>query len=229
MGLYKPFSGGEDASNGAGWNVKQPFVYLPKTGRSTDLYNHLFDLRPMPTPRIRQARPGDRAVWLRLRHSLWPRCSDHKHDLETDQLLKSGGVVFVAEAGHNDLVGFAEVSIRQDHVDGASICPVPYLEAWFVEASFRKQGVGRSLIDAVEHWVTLHGYTELGSDAEMENSLSIRLHKSLGFSEIDRNITFLKKLKPRTTKNVEPGAAPNGGPARSSDSSSASGGPPSVS
>ena len=129
-----------------------------------------------------------------MRRSLWPRCSEAKHDLEMRQLLKSGGVVFVAEDDQAKLVGFAEVSLRQDHVDGASICPVPYLEAWFVEAASRKQGIGRALIDAVENWAISHGYTELASDAEIENSSSIRLHKQLGFSEIDRNVTFLKTL-----------------------------------
>ena len=148
----------------------------------------------MSAPRIRQAQPSDKASWLNMRRSLWPRCSDAKHHLEMGQLLKSGGVVFVAEDERARLIGFAEVSLRHDHVDGASICPVPYLEAWFVEAAFRKQSVGRALIEAVEHWAISHGYTELASDAEIENSSSIRLHKQLGFSEIDRNVTFLKTL-----------------------------------
>jgi len=152
-------------------------------------------LKAMSVPRIRQAAPEDRASWVRLRRSLWPHCSEQKHELESGQLLKSGGVVFVAEAEHNDLIGFAEVSLRQDHVDGASICPVPYLEGWFVEASFRRQGVGRALIAAVEQWAILRGYSELASDAELGNTLSIRLHKLLGFSEIERNVTFLKPLK----------------------------------
>src|SRR5438552_7225529 len=143
---------------------------------------------------IRPARPRDRASWLRLRRSLWPRCSDHKHRLEMAQLAKSGGIVLVAENSRGRLIGFAEVSLRHDHVDGASICPVPYLEAWFVEPSFRKRGLGRLLIDAVEHWAGTRGYTELASDALIENTLSISLHKRLGFSEIDRNVTFLKAL-----------------------------------
>ena len=142
------------------------------------------------------------------------------------QLLKSEGVVFVAENDQAELIGFAEVSLRQDHVDGASISPVPYLEAWFVEASFRMQGVGRALIGAVERWATSRGYTELASDAEIENSLSIRLHKQLGFAEIDRNVTFLKMLTSRAAKNVELGAAPNGGPATRLDNPGVAGGPP---
>jgi len=114
------------------------------------------------------------------------------------QLLQSGGVVFLAENDQAQLMGFAEVSLRRDHVDGASISPVPYLEAWFVEAPFRKQGVGRSLIDAVARWAIARGYSELASDAEIDNLLSIRLHKQLGFTEIDRNVTFLKKLTSQT-------------------------------
>jgi len=148
----------------------------------------------MPVPRIRQAQRNDKASWLHLRRSLWPHCSEQKHNLEMGQLLRSDGVVFVAENDQAELIGFAEVSLRQDHVDGASISPVPYLEAWFVEATFRKQGVGRALIGAVERWATSRGYTELASDAEIENSVSIRLHKQLGFAEIDRNVTFLKVL-----------------------------------
>jgi aminoglycoside 6'-N-acetyltransferase I len=148
----------------------------------------------MSALRIRQAQPDEKASWLHLRRLLWPRCSEQKHKLEMEQLLQSGGAVFLAENDRAELMGFAEVSLRQDHVDGASISPVPYLEGWFVEASFRKQGVGRALIEAVERWATSRGYTELASDAEIENSLSIRLHKELGFVEIERNVTFLKML-----------------------------------
>src|SRR4030095_3120154 len=110
------------------------------------------------------------------------------------QLLKSEGAVFLAEDTQGNVIGFAEVSLRHDHVDGASISPVPYLEAWFVETSFRKQGIGRARMNAVEQWAISRGYSELASDADIENSLSIRLHKLLGFSEIDRNVTFLKTL-----------------------------------
>ena len=154
----------------------------------------------MPPFHIRQARPEDKTAWLRLRRSLWPRCSEEKHALEIGQLLASKGVVFVVENDSGHLLAFAEVSLRHDHVDGATISPVPYLEAWFVEEGFRKQGVGRSLMAAVEEWAIAGGYAELASDAEIDNQLSIRLHQQLGFSEIDRNVTFLKKLRTGATQ-----------------------------
>jgi len=149
---------------------------------------------------IRRAEPKDKAGWVRLRHSLWPDCPENKHALEVEQVLQSGGTVFVAEHKQAGLIGFAEVSIRSDHVDGATISPVPYLEGWFVDASFRGRGTGRALLKAVEDWAISSGYTELASDAEIGNAQSIRLHKLLGFSEIDRNVTFLKKLPARVGK-----------------------------
>jgi len=147
-----------------------------------------------PKPSIRLAQAADKPAWLRLRQSLWPECPAHKHALEMRQLLGSDGAVFLAET--DQVIGFAEVSVRHDHVEGASISPVPYLEGWFVQEAFRGQGVGRLLLEAVERWATSRGYTELASDAELDNSVSIRLHHRLGFDEIGRNVSFLKRLKP---------------------------------
>ena len=148
----------------------------------------------MPTHGIRRARPADKAGWMRLRHDLWPHCPDYKHALEIDQLLKSKGIALVAEDDAAGLIGFAEVSVRYDHVEGASISPIPYLEGWFVDAAFRKRGIGRALLDEIERWATSRGYSQLASDAEIENTSSIRLHQSFGFSEVGRSVNFLKQL-----------------------------------
>jgi aminoglycoside 6'-N-acetyltransferase I len=74
---------------------------------------------------------------------------------------------------------------------------VPYLEGWFVEPGFRGRGVGRALIAAVEQWAIAKGFTELASDAELSNTRSIELHARLGFAEVERNVTCLKKLARR--------------------------------
>jgi len=66
----------------------------------------------------------------------------------------------------------------------------PYLEGWFVEPRFGKKGLGRTLMNAAERWAISRGYTELASDAELENSLSIRLHKRLGFLEVIETSPF---------------------------------------
>jgi aminoglycoside 6'-N-acetyltransferase I len=111
-----------------------------------------------------------------------------------NQTLSSDGIAFVADHKDAGLVGFAEVSLRHDHVNGASITPVPYLEGWFVEQRFRRQGIGRSLITTAEMWAVDHGFAEFASDAEIDDHTSIAIHKILGFREVDRTVHFIKKI-----------------------------------
>lgn len=144
-------------------------------------------------PEIHIARPEDSAAWARLRAALWPDCPPERHALEIQQLLATEGVVALAKIG-NEIVGFAEISLRRDHVDGTSISPVPYLEGWYVAEPFRSQGVGRALIRFVEDWSRHHGFSELASDAELCNDESIRLHSLLGFREVGRTVHFVKTL-----------------------------------
>lgn len=97
-----------------------------------------------------------------------------------------------------ELVGFAEVSIRVDHVEGAVIAPIPYLEGWYVAPQHQGRGIGRALLPFVESWALDRGYAELASDAEIDNQRSIRLHSEYAFAELDRTVHFIKRLRPNT-------------------------------
>ncbi len=96
-----------------------------------------------------------------------------------------------------EIAGFAELSIRRDHVDGTSASPVPYLEGWFVEEKFRGKGIGRALLAFVENSARERGFIEIASDAEIWNEESIRLHGLLGFREVGRTVHFVKVLQGR--------------------------------
>lgn len=142
-------------------------------------------------------RPGtarDNKQWLKLRKAFWPECSDAQHRLEMEQVLTSSGGVFVAEDPEGRLIGFAEFSIRNDYVPGADISPVPGLEGWFVDEDFRAKGVGKALLAAIEEWSRQKGYKQLASDALIENTTGVEIHKHLGFKEIERTVHFIKKL-----------------------------------
>lgn len=142
---------------------------------------------------IREAQPSDGETWARLRAELWPACTIERHRLEIAQLARSAGMVALAlRAG--EPVGFAEMSIRGDHVDGTSSAPVPYLEGWYVAPAHRRMGIGSALLDFVETWARRRGYREMASDAEIDNEPSIRLHRQLGFAEVGRTVHFVKTL-----------------------------------
>lgn len=108
-------------------------------------------------------------------------------------LEASGGLVVLAYAGAR-AVGFAEASVRREHVEGTVASPVAYLEGWYVESGSRQRGVGQRLLEFVECWARGQGLSELASDAELSNDPSIRIHQSLGFREVGRSVHFVKSL-----------------------------------
>jgi aminoglycoside 6'-N-acetyltransferase I len=147
---------------------------------------------------IRFATKADADAWLAMRIALWP-------DANTDELrfevvkyftarTEAGMLhcVFVAQEG-GTLVGMLELSLRP-YVDGCDSSPVPFIEGWYVAPEARRQGIGGALVKAAEEWALAHGYTEMASDALLENTISHRAHAALGFEEVERAIRFRKSL-----------------------------------
>ncbi len=144
---------------------------------------------------VRLATDSDDDHWLTMRKALWPDDPDARHRLEMDQMKSSEGVVFLAESRVGGVVGFAEVSIRRDHVPGTTGSPVPYLEGWYVDERFRRAGVGGNLLGAIESWCRDVGYDEIASDTGIDNDVSLVAHSRLGFVEIERTVHLLKTYK----------------------------------
>jgi aminoglycoside 6'-N-acetyltransferase I len=136
-----------------------------------------------------------------MRRTLWPDCSDDRHELEmlTAREESAGGTTFVYDRGNGALGGFVEVSIR-NIVDGSLSDRVAYVEGWYVDPDLRRQGIGRRLIHAAEAWAAAQGLNELGSDAELHNEDSISAHKALGFRETFRVVQFLKAIPARADR-----------------------------
>ena len=140
--------------------------------------------------RIREYRPADRGAYQALREKLWPDCSDKDND---SWFARDDATTFLAERPDGSLCGFVEVGARP-YAEDCESSPVGYIEGWWVDADMRKRGVGRALIDAAEEWARAKGYTEMASDALIENSVSHQAHKALGFEEVERLVMFRKSL-----------------------------------
>jgi len=132
-----------------------------------------------------------------MRAALWPDEDAAELVEDTSAWLGEADpdqVAFVAERGDgNGLCGFAEVSVRR-YADGVDEAPCAFLEGWWVDDDVRRTGVGRALIEAVEEWARGRGFTELGSDALLDNTLSHTAHRALGFEERERVVYFRKRL-----------------------------------
>jgi aminoglycoside 6'-N-acetyltransferase I len=144
---------------------------------------------------IRGLRSDEHPVWLELRRRLWP---DHSRELltrEQQEILADPerNAVFVAATPDGEPIGFVEVALR-DWAAGCSTRPVGYIEAWYVEPSYQRRGLGRRLIEAAEGWALARGCSEMGSDAELDNEVSQRAHRALGYAEAIRLVCFSKRI-----------------------------------
>jgi aminoglycoside 6'-N-acetyltransferase I len=66
-----------------------------------------------------------------------------------------------------------------------------------VDPDLRQRGVGAALFAAAERWALEAGFTEIGSDAETHNAVSIAAHKALGYDEVLRIVCFRRTLERR--------------------------------
>jgi aminoglycoside 6'-N-acetyltransferase I len=125
---------------------------------------------------IRHVVEADRADWVRLRDALWPgSLSDHERETrEYFDTRANRPVVFVAEGCHSS--------------------PVPFIEGWYVEPAMQGRGIGRALVEAAEAHARAAGYTEIASDADVQNAEGIGAHSALGYDEVERVVCFRKSL-----------------------------------
>ena len=104
-------------------------------------------------------------------------------------------VGFLAFTGEGEAVGMIDARER-NYAEGAPKLRAAYVEDLWVEPEYRRQGVARLLLEAVEDWARAEGFDWLGSDAQLDNDESHRWHEAAGFAETERLVIFGKPLSP---------------------------------
>ena len=132
-----------------------------------------------------------------MRCALWPEGSADDHRAEIAQYfagrLQMPLEVLLAADPAGNTIGFVELSIRA-YAEDCVTDQVAYLEGWYVDPEARRRGVGRALIAAAEAWAVGQGCTEFASDALIDNDISARAHRALGFMETVQIRCFRKLL-----------------------------------
>lgn len=145
--------------------------------------------------RVREFQDSEWDEWRRMDQALFPE-NEFADDLEADMrafLARDDATVFMAERPDGSVCGYVEVGSRA-YADGCRSSPVGYIEAWYVDPDVRRSGYGRALLAAAETWARARGYTEMASDARLDNRISINAHENSGYAEIDRIVQFRKSL-----------------------------------
>jgi aminoglycoside 6'-N-acetyltransferase I len=144
--------------------------------------------------KIRAYQSADWPDWLRMSQLLFPHHAADELAVEMqDFRARDDGAVFVVERLDGSLAGFVEIGARP-YADGCDTSPVGYIEAWYVDADVRRSGYGRALLKAAEEWARDRGYSEMASDARLDNDVSHAAHRRAGYEEVDRVVQFRKSL-----------------------------------
>jgi aminoglycoside 6'-N-acetyltransferase I len=147
----------------------------------------------MPTA----CRTIDQPGWLSLRQALWPEGTRDEHLAEMASFLaeRKRFAQFIDYDAAGVPLGFIEIALRTDYVNGTDSSPVAFLEGIYVVPEARKSGVARRLVAEAEHWAKFMGCKEFASDAPLDNTSSHAMHAALGFVETERVVYFKKNLK----------------------------------
>ncbi len=133
--------------------------------------------------------------WLDLTLKLWPDESHEERQISLTKILQSPREAgFIVRTEDGQAIAFMNLSLRYDYVSGATQSPVAYVEGIYVKDEYRKQGVGKFLIQYAQKWGLENGCVELASDALLENTASYDFHTKVGFQEVERVVTFIKKI-----------------------------------
>lgn len=143
---------------------------------------------------IYKATKEDIPVIADMAVQLWEESTIEELTAEYAEIINSDKCAVFLSIKENTTVGFAQVQLRHDYVEGTSSSPVGYLEGIFVKKEYRKCGYAKELLKHCERWAIEKGCAEFASDCELTNSMSLAFHLNVGFTEANRIICFTKNL-----------------------------------
>lgn len=132
--------------------------------------------------------------WLSMALALWPDNGKNELKDEFQKILSSTKEQAFIYKLDNEYIGFINLSIRTDYVEGSNSSPVGFVEGIYVKPEYRNRGIAKKLIIKGEEWAKSKGCTQIGSDIEMDNDISYKFHQKVGFNEANRIICFIKDI-----------------------------------
>ena len=145
---------------------------------------------------IRSTTDTNDTDWLTLRSEFIPEVDPEEQREFVREFARASAAFcgFVASDQERGPLGFAEVSVRTDFVNGCHHRPALFLEGIFVRPEHRGRGVARALCEAAGSWGVEQGCREFASDVYEDDGDSLAAHAGLGFEETERVVFFRRPL-----------------------------------
>jgi GNAT superfamily N-acetyltransferase len=139
----------------------------------------------------------DRATLVRFLqityHELYPQHQDYQHLQSTVDRYFSTQTplwfVTTTDGDRNPKIACLWVGIAIDQVTGIRH---PNIFLVYVDPIYRRQGIGRALLEHVEIWARAQGYTQIGLQVFTTNQPAIDLYQQLGYEP--RSISMMREL-----------------------------------
>lgn len=145
--------------------------------------------------KIAQVTQKDFVEWVMLGTEFWTRHPAEKIKKEFKKILGlKNETSFICRNERGYAIGFVNISIRTDYVEGSKTSPVGYLEGIYVKKAYRKQGIAKMLFKETLIWFKKNKVSEIGSDVMVANVASQKFHKRLGFKKGEALVHFIKKV-----------------------------------
>jgi GNAT superfamily N-acetyltransferase len=146
----------------------------------------------VPNYSVRPAHESDCAEIARLSGQLgYPAAADTMRGRLQRLIASAQDAVFVAESADGGLIGWVQGALSQ------------YLESDYrvviagliVEEPHQRRGVGRALVQQVEHWAAEHGVKQTVVRCQTKREGAHRFYESLGYRPSKTQIVFRKALE----------------------------------
>ncbi|MCG8347836.1 MAG: GNAT family N-acetyltransferase [Chloroflexales bacterium] len=113
------------------------------------------------------------------------------------RLLDQSDVALFVAVNATQVIGLAEVYVRQDEADDAkTACRYGYLQSLMVEDAFRHHHIGTCLLEATQQWARQHGATEMRLDVWEFDTGPLRFYERVGYRTLRRTLvrSFAEEL-----------------------------------
>lgn len=152
--------------------------------------------KAFPAPfTYRRTTPADFEVLLTLVRESWPAdMQDQVDDILRDALTHPESTAIFACFFKNAAIGYAQVCVRQEYVEGALAYPIAYLEALHVKVAFEDAGIAQHLIQIVTAYVNSLGIEEIATDCASSDLRRYELFLKAGFEEVSQLTHFVKSV-----------------------------------
>ena len=144
--------------------------------------------------KIIKCKKVDFEIWSEVRAQLWPIQNPKEHLRELEIITKLMTYVgWVAFSNEDKPLGLVEASLRP-FANGCKDSPTVFLEGIWVNPGSQIQGTGSKLLKEVEAWAKKNHIYEMGSDVDLSNIKSQRIHNFWGFKETQKVIYYRREI-----------------------------------